>query len=118
MKKTISKKKAKEREILKKQSKKQNLIVSLSFIPPLAATVVFIVLYALRISYAWLSGLTSALWFALGGLFVYALVKKWGFANSKGIKTEENNIGITVYNVILIFMLAVFFLVMTLYKIF
>jgi len=33
-------------------------------------------------------------------------------------RVDENNIGITVYNVILIFMLAVFFLVMTLYKIF
>ena len=118
MKKPISKRKARDRELLKKQSKKQNLIITLSFIPPIAASVVFIVLYALRISYAWLSGLTAALWFALGGLFVYALLKKWGYANSKGIKTEDNNIGITLYNVILIFMLALFFLVMTLYKIF
>ena len=104
--------------MLLQQSKKHKLIVSLSLIPPFVASVVFIVLYTLKISYAWLAAITSVFWFALGGLFTYALVHKWGFINSKGVQTDESNMGITIYNVILVFMLAVFFLVMTLYKIF
>ena len=118
MKKTISKRKAEERRALRKQAKKQNTIIVLSLIPPFLASVVFIILYAFKISYAWLSAVTSVLWFAVGGLFIYALTKKWGFISSSGIKTNENSSGVTVYNVILAFMLAVFFLVMTLYKIF
>ncbi len=118
MKKTISKRKEKERQEQLEKLKKHQLITMLSLILPFSLSIAFTVLYAFRKSYVLLSAATSVSWFALGGLFVYALVKKWGFVNSKGVKSAESGSVITIYNTVLVFILAVFFLVMTLYKIF
>ena len=118
MKKIISKRKAQERLELIRQFKNHRLIIMLSLIPPFLLSIAFTVLYAFKISYAWLSAASALSWFALGGLFVYAFSKKWGFINSKGVKTPESGSIVTLYNIILVFALALFFLVMTLYKIF
>ena len=118
MKKTISKRKVQERLELLKQNKKRKLIITLSLLLPFLLSITFTVLYALKISYAWLTAITSLSWFALGGIFVYAYRKKWGFVNSKGVKTPESGSVVTIYNTVLVFALASFFLAMTLYKIF
>ena len=116
MKKQISKKKSIEREELLKQSKKHRLILSLSAVPPFVLTVLFIVLYALRASTPWLSAGASALWFALGGLFIYANKARWGYVTKKGAKSAESNTVVTVYNIVLIFILGAFFLALTIWK--
>ena len=118
MKKKISKRKEEERREQARLLKKRQIIVTLSIIPPFLLSIVFTVLYALKTSYVWLTATTSLSWFALGGLFVYSLVKKWGYVNAKGVKTPDSGSIITVYNTVLVFALALFFLVMTLYKIF
>ena len=118
MKKTISKRKDQERTELRKSYKKHQLIITLSLVPPFLLSVLFTVLYVFKISYLWLSATTALLWLALGGLFTYAYYKKWGFVTDKGVKTDKNNSIVTIYNIILIFVLAAFFIAMTLYKIF
>ena len=118
MEKRISKRKEQERKELLLKTKKRRLILTLSSLPPFILTVVFIVLYALRIHFAWLTGLTSLLWLLLGGLFIYAERKDWGRVNSKGVKTPDSNSVVTIYNIVLVFLLGAFFLAIMLYKIF
>ena len=117
MKKRISKKKEFERRELLRQSKKQQLILGLSSIPPLVFTVVFIVIYAFKRFAIWLPATTSVLWLALGALFVYAQRSRWGFVTKKGVKSNENYSIVTIYNIVLVFLLGAFFLALTLYKV-
>ena len=118
MKKKISKNKAQKREQLLKLSKNRKLIIGLSSIVPFALTVVFIVFYALRNYYLWLTALTALSWLSLGGLFIYAYKNGWGCVNSKGVKTKESYTAVTLYNIILVFLLAAFFLFIIVYKMF
>ena len=118
MKKKISKNKTQKREQLLKLTKSRNLITVLSSIVPFALTVTFIVLYALRNYYLWLTALTCISWLLLGGLFIYAHKNNWGCVNSKGVKTKENYAAVTVYNIVLVFLLAAFFLFIIIYKLF
>ena len=100
MKKKISKRKERERRERIEEQKKRQLIVTLSVIPPFLLSILFTILYGFRISYWWLSAITSMSWFTLGALFVYSLVKKWGYVNAKGVKTPESGSIITVYNAV------------------
>ena len=77
MEKRISKRKEQERKELLLKTKKRRLILTLSSLPPFILTVVFIVLYALRIHFAWLTGLTSLLWLLLKANVVnHPLIKR------------------------------------------
>ncbi|MBE6645196.1 MAG: hypothetical protein E7612_07460 [Ruminococcaceae bacterium] len=116
MKKKISKNKAQKREQLLKLSKNRRLIIALSSIPPFALTVTFIVFYALRNYYLWLTALTALSWLLLGGLFIYSHKNGWGCVNSKGVKTKESYTAVTVYNTVLVFLLAAFFIFVIVYK--
>ena len=110
MKKKISKKKQIERQKNLKMAKKQKLTLILSAILPFALTITLMVLYgAFRIAYPWLFIVTALSWFALGSLFVYAAVKKWGHITHKGDTCENNTSVITIYNIVLLFALGVLF---------
>ena len=113
MKKKISKKKANERAALRATSKKRSLIILLSSLVPFLVTVAMITTYAVtKYVYFWLCALTSLSWLALGGLFVFAHVKKWGYVTKKGVTVKENFSVVTIYNIVLIFALAVVFAVL------
>lgn len=113
VKKKISTKKQVERQKKLAMAKKQKLALICSAIPPFAFTVTLIVLYAaFRLAYPWLFIVTALSWFALGGLFVYAAVKKWGYVTVKGDPCEQNSSVITIYNIVLLFALGVLFTVL------
>lgn len=116
MKKKISKNKINQRNQLLKLSKNRRLILSLSSVVPFGLTIAFIVLYALRSYFIWLTALTAISWLLLGGLFIYAYKNEWGCVNSKGVKTKENYAAVTVYNIVLVFLLAAFFVFTIIYK--
>ena len=118
MKKKISKRKTEQRQARLKQSKKYKLILALSAIPSFILTVVFTVLYAFRTSFVWLSALTALSWFALGGLFIYSTKARWGYVNKKGVESNESTSVVTIYNIILIFVLGALFSAFTVMKIF
>ena len=119
MKKKISKKKQIERDALRASSKKHKLIVALSAIVPFAITVAMLISYAVtKYVYLWLCAATSVSWLALGGLFLFAHFKKWGFVTKKGVTVKENFSIVTVYNIVLIFALAAVFAVLFITKAF
>ena len=110
MRKKISKKKQAERSERLEQTKKQRLILILSFIPAFAFTTVLIVFYAInKYGYPWLSLTTALCWLANASLFVYATKKKWGYTNKNGVVTEKSSSIVTVYNIVLLFVLAAVF---------
>ena len=111
-KKKISTKKQLERKQKLKLAKKQKLWLIGAAIPPFAFTITLIILYALKFVYPWLFITTAFSWFALGGLFVYAAVKKWGYVTIKGDPCEKNSSVITIYNIVLLFALGVLFAVL------
>ena len=113
MKKKISKKKQIERDALRASSKKHKLIVALSAIVPFAITVAMLISYAVtKFVYLWLCATTAVSWLALGGLFLFAHIKKWGFVTKKGVAVKENFSIVTIYNIVLIFALAAVFAVL------
>ena len=114
MKKKISKRKQNERCELLRKSKVRRLIMALSTVLPFSATVVTTVMYALKNIKIWLLALTASLWFLLGALFIYALVKKWGYVSSSGARVKKSYSIVTVYNIVLIFLLGAFFTVLLL----
>ena len=114
MKKKISKKKQVERNELLKKSKIRRLILALSVVPPFSMTVLSTVFYALKDIKIWLLSTTAALWFLLGALFIYALIKKWGNVSSVGARVKKSYSIVTVYNIVLIFLLGILFTVLSL----
>lgn len=110
MAKKLSKRKEEERRVKLALAKKQRLALIFSAIPAFILTVTMIVLYAgFDISRHWLTATTAALWYALGALFIYATVKKWGYVTNKGDEAKKNFSAITIYNIVLVFALAAFF---------
>lgn len=119
MKKKISKKKADERKIMRESAKKHKLILALSAAVPFLITVAMLVSYAVtKYVYLWLCGATALSWLALGALFVFAHVKKWGYVTKKGVTVKENFSIVTIYNIVLIFALATVFAVLFILKAF
>ena len=113
MAKKVSKRKAEERKEKLALAKKQRIILACISIPAFLLTVTLVVLYAtIRFSNPWLFMTTALAWFALGALFVYAAVKKWGYVTVKGDPCEKNSSVITVYNIILLFALGALFTVL------
>lgn len=113
MEKKISKANEKRRSERLEKAKKHKLILAFATLPPFISTVTFTVLYALKIRPIWLPILTSALWLALGALFVYATKSRWGYVTKKGAESEETTSAVTLYNIILTFVLCVLFIVFT-----
>ncbi len=107
--KKLSPKKIEERRERREKAKKERIILSLSAIPPFILTVVTIILYACRITPAPLLGATAALWFILGGVFIYAYKKKWGFSLPTGAKADKSTNVVSIYNIALIILLGVLF---------
>ena len=107
--KKMSAKKIQERQERRKKMKTEKLILTLSAIPPFVLTVITIILYACKRTFAWLTATTAATWILLGALFIYASAKKWGYTTAKGAKTNEKNSVVTIYNIVLIFALAALF---------
>ncbi len=111
--KKISKTKQIKREENIKEAKKQKLILILSTIPAFISAIASIIVYAIeRHAPTWLLAVTSAAWLLLGGLFIFALKKRWGFVTPKGVECRESRSIVTVYNVVLVFALGAFFLAM------
>ena len=108
--KKLSQKKMQERLERREKAKKERLILTLCAIPPFIVTVVTIVLYALKITPAPLTCITAVLWFLLGGVFIYAMVKKWGYYLPSGSKSDTSTNVVTIYNIGLIFALGGLFL--------
>ncbi len=108
--KKMSAKKMQERLERRKKMKKERLILTLSAIPPFVFTIVTIILYACKLTYSWLMAVTASAWLLLGGLFIYANAKKWGYANLGNSKGDEKNSVFTIYNIVLIFALAALFI--------
>ncbi len=110
MKKKVSKRKQAERDARIDKAKREKLILFFSCIPSFAFTAVLIILYAInKYGYPWLSLTTALCWLALGSVFLYAKIKKWGFTNKKGVVTEKSTSVVTVYNIALLFVLAALF---------
>lgn len=110
MAKKISKRRQEERKKQLALAKKQKIALMVSAVPAFAFTITLIILYAaFSISALWLFATTAACWMALGGLFIYAAVKKWGYITEKGDESKKNASVITIYNIVLIFALAAFF---------
>jgi hypothetical protein len=119
MKKKISKRKQEERKILRTASKKHKYTILFSAIVPFLVTVAMLVTYAIKkYVYLWLCAATAVSWFALGGLFIFAHVKKWGFVTKNGVESKENFSVVTIYNTVLVFALAVVFTVLFITKAF
>ncbi len=117
MKKKISKKKAEERNALRASAKKHRLIIALCATVPFLITAAMLITYAVtKYVYLWLCAATAVSWLALGGLFVFAHAKKWGFVTKKGVEAKENFSVVTIYNIILIFALAAVFTVLFITK--
>ena len=70
--KKLSPKKIEERRERRERAKRERIILTVSAIPPFILTVVTIILYACRITPSPLTAVTAVLWFALGGVFIYA----------------------------------------------
>ena len=100
-----------------KKMKREKLVLTLSAIPPFVFTVIAIILYACKRTYAWLMATTASTWLLLGALFIYASVKKWGYTTAKGVKTDEKNSVVTIYNIVLIFALAALFIFLFIRKV-
>lgn len=110
MKKKISKAKQEQRAKMLKTAKKQKIILTLSAIVPFAFTIALIISYAVKKAAAlWLLAASSAAWLALGGLFVYAAKKRWGYVTSNGAESRESYSVVTIYNIALIFVLGALF---------
>ena len=119
MKKKISKKKADERKIMRASAKTHKLILALSAAVPFLITVAMLISYAVtKYVYLWLCAATALSWLALGCLFLFAHVKKWGFVTKKGVESKENFSIVTIYNIVLIFALATVFTVLFIMKAF
>ena len=114
--KKVSKAKAQRRQALLEKTKSRRLILTLCSIPPFAVTVAFIVLQIFRISFLWLSLLGAVLWYALGGLFIYSERERWGYVNENGIKTERSHSAVSIYNIVLVFVLGVLFTAFSIMK--
>lgn len=110
--KKISKRKLEEQKRLDSKAKKEKLLLAICSAPPFILTVTLIVLYACKITVLWLFAASACSWYALGALFTVAAVKKWGYVYVKNGKQERNSTTVTVYNIILIFALAVLFTVL------
>lgn len=108
--KKMSAKKIQERLERRKKMKRERLTLALSAIPPFILTIVTIILYACKLTYSWLMATTASAWLLLGALFIYANAKKWGYTTVNSSKTEEKNSVVTIYNIVLIFALAAFFI--------
>ncbi len=110
MKKKISKRKQKEREERLNNAKNQRLVLLFSCIPSFAFTTILIVFYSInKYGYPWLSLTTSLSWLVSASVFVYAKTKKWGFTNKNGVVTDKSYSVVTVYNIVLLFVLAALF---------
>ena len=94
----------------REKAKKERVILTLSSIPPFIVTVVTVILYALKIMSPALTAATGVLWLALGGVFVYALKKEWGYSLPSGARSDKSTNVVTVYNIVLIFLLAALFI--------
>ena len=108
--KKLTPKKIEERRERRRKAKKERLILTLSAIPPFAVTIVTLILYACKITSPVLTGITSVLWLALGGVFVYSYMNKWGYSLPSGAKADKSSNVVTVYNIVLIMVLGVLFL--------
>ena len=119
MKKKISKRKQEERKILRTASKKHKYTILFSAIVPFLITIAMLISYAItKYVYLWLCAATAVSWFALGGLFIFAHVKKWGFVTKNGVESKENFSVVTIYNTVLVFALAIVFTVLFITKAF
>ena len=119
MKKKISKKKMEERKALKKSAKQHGLIIAVSALLPFLITVAMLISYAItKYVYLWLCAATAVSWLALGALFIFAHVKKWGFVTKRGVESKSNFSVVTIYNIVLIFALATVFAVLFITKAF
>ena len=119
MKKKISKKKQAERRRLLKLARNQRIILALSAVPPFAFTVTTIIIYAIKKqAFSWLLAVSSITWILLGALFIYADKKKWGCVSQVGVKTDDNTTVVTLYNIILIFALALLFAILFIRQLF
>jgi len=107
--KKLSPKKIEERRERREKAKRERIILTVSAIPPFILTVVTIILYACRITPSPLTAVTAVLWFALGGVFIYAYKKKWGHSLPTGAKADRSTNVVTVYNTVLIMLLGVLF---------
>jgi hypothetical protein len=107
--KKLSPKKIEERRERREKAKKERIIMTLSAIPPFILTVVTIILYACKITPAALLGATAAVWFVLGGVFIYAYKMKWGYSLPTGARSDKSTNAVTVYNIVLVILLGVLF---------
>ena len=107
--KKLSQKKIEERRIRREKAKVERLILTVTAIPPFIATIVTVILYACRITPAPLTGAVAGLWFILGGVFVYALKNKWGYSLPTGARSDKSTNVVSVYNIVLIFLLGALF---------
>ena len=108
--KKLSQKKIEERRARREKAKRERLILTLTSIPPFTVTVVTVILYALKITSPVLTAATGVLWLALFGVFVYALIKEWGYSLPSGARSDKSTNAVTVYNTVLIFLLAALFI--------
>ena len=108
--KKLSQKKIEERRERRARAKKERIILALSSIPPFVVTVVTIILYALKITAAPLTLITALLWAALGGIFIYGYKKRWGYTLPSGAPSDKSSSVVTIYNTVLIFLLAALFI--------
>lgn len=119
MRKKVSKRKEQERKILRTSAKRHSYMILLSSIVPLLVTVAMLITYAVtKYVYLWLCAACAVSWIALGALFLFAHVKKWGYVTKKGVESSENFSVVTIYNIVLIFALAILFTVLFVTKAF
>ena len=104
--KKLSPKKIEERKERREKAKKEKIILTLSAIPPFIITIVTIILYAFKLTYAPLTCAVAVLWFALGGVFIYAYKEKWGYSLPTGAKSDKSSNVVTIYNIVLVFVLG------------
>ena len=117
--KKISKSKQAKRDELIASSKKHKLVIMISAAVPFLITVAMLISYAItKYVYLWLCAATAVSWFALGGLFIFAHVKKWGFVTKNGVESKDNFSVVTLYNIALILALGVVFTVLFITKAF
>jgi hypothetical protein len=107
--KKLTPKKIEERKERRERAIKERIILTISSLPPFVITLVTVIFYALKRTYAPLTCLTSLLWFMLGGIFLYALKNKWGFSLPSGAKADRSSNVVTVYNIVLILLLGILF---------
>lgn len=116
--KKLSPKKIEERRLRREKAKTERIILTAAAMPPFIATIVTIILYACKITPSALIGSVAGLWFILGGIFIYALKKKWGYSLPTGAKSDKSTNVVTVYNIVLIFLLGALFAALFLRQIF